>query len=118
MPKVMVLEDETILYQLLHDLLSFEGFEVLEPSGLDTAVDEMRAAKPSALILDVHLKGFNGLDLLDEIRNDKELKGMYVLATSGLDHAQDAKQHGADDFIMKPYMPDELVQLLQNKIRQ
>lgn len=118
MPKVMVLEHEEILYDLLRELLGFEGYEVVKPASLDQLVEAMRQVKPDGVILDVNLNGVSGLDLLDQIRNDKSLKDVYVLATSGMDYAQEARQRGADDFIMKPYMPDELLKLLQEKIQQ
>jgi CheY-like chemotaxis protein len=117
MAKVMVLEDESILRELLRELLGYEGYQVVAPIDPERLLDEMLAEKPDALILDIHLNGINGLDLLEEIRKNPELKDVYVLATSGMNHAHQARQRGADDFIMKPYMPDELMQLLQNKIK-
>jgi CheY-like chemotaxis protein len=117
MPKIMVVEDEKILYELLRDLLGFEGYEVVKPNAPETLLEDMRAMRPDGLILDVYLNGVNGLDFLEGIRQDEALKDIYVLATSGMDHAQEARQRGADDFIMKPYMPDELVQLLQTRMK-
>lgn len=117
MPKrVMVLEDEKTLFDLLHDLLHFEGYEVIKPATLQTVIEDMHTQRPAAVLIDVNLQGANGLDLLDQIRADKDLKGVPVLLTSGLDYRQESLQRGADGFLQKPYMPDELVKLLAQKI--
>lgn len=117
MPKrVMVLEDEPVLLDLLQDLLGIEGFEVVKPAKLDNLVEEMRAEPPDALLIDVNLKGASGLDLLDKIRADAQLKDKYVVMTSGMDYRRESLAHGANDFLMKPYMPDELVKLLKDKL--
>lgn len=112
----MVLEDEKNLYDLLHDLLHFEGYEVIKPESLQTLIEDMHAQQPAAVLIDVNLKGVSGLDLLDQIRADKDLKGVPVLLTSGLDYSRESLQRGADGFLQKPYMPDELVKLLADKI--
>jgi DNA-binding response OmpR family regulator len=115
--RIMVLEDEQTLYELLHDLLGFEGYEVSKPQNLQTLIEEMHAQLPDAMIIDVNLKGVNGLDLLDQIRADEQLKSIPVLLSSGLDYRRESEQRGADGFLMKPYMPDELFQLLKSKIK-
>jgi DNA-binding response OmpR family regulator len=114
----MVLEDDLTLLNLLQSLLGFEGYEVVVLEGFDQVVDDLRTHNPDGLILDIQLDEKNGLDLLDEIREDETLKQPYVLACSGLDYANEARQRGANDFIMKPYMPDDLVKLLKENIKQ
>ena len=113
----MVLEDEALLYELLHDLLHFEGYVVCKPDQLKDVVSEMRADPPVAAIIDVNLKEVNGLDLLDQIRADEKLKSMAVLISSGLDYKQESLKRGADGFLQKPYMPDELVNLLKKTVK-
>jgi len=112
----MVLEDEKTLYGLLHDLLQFEGYEVIQPTTFETLIEDMRTQPPEAVLIDVDLKGVNGLDLLDKIRADEGLKSIPVLLTSGLDYSRESLHRGADGFLQKPYMPDELVKLLAQKI--
>ena len=113
----MVLEDDEILLRLLKDVLKLEGYEVIGLENFENVLPDLREERPQGIILDVQLNGRNGLDFLDEIRQDEALKDIYVLASSGMDYTEEAKQRGADDFIMKPYMPDELIQLLGKKIK-
>lgn len=116
MPKIMVLEDEVILFDLLHDLLKYEGYEVVKPSGQSDIVDELHTVRPEAVLIDVHLKELNGLDLLDRIRQDEQLRDTFVVMSSGIDYQSESIQRGANGFIMKPYMPEELLRLLSGKI--
>lgn len=118
MPKtLMVLEDQPELFQLIKDLLSFEGFEVRSPDELADVVDELRVSPPDAILIDVNLKGANGLDLLTRIRADASLNGLVVLLSSGLDYREESMQRGADGFLMKPYMPADLIQALNDKLQ-
>ncbi|MEX2162548.1 MAG: response regulator [Anaerolineales bacterium] len=117
MPKhVMVLEDEPVLFELLEGLLSLEGYRVSKLASLEHLVPELKTDRPDAVLIDVNLKGANGLDLLGKIRSDQELKGMVVLLTSGADYRQEAEDRGADGFLMKPYMPDDLISVLRQKL--
>lgn len=112
---IMVLEDEEVLYGLLQELLSFEGYQVVKPEKLENLLNEMRLFKPDAVLIDVNLNGVNGLDLLDKIRADKELNKTPVFISSGMDYSQESMRRGADEFLMKPYMPDELTNVLKQK---
>lgn len=110
--RIMVVEDEPILVELLQELLAFEGFEVLLPQSHATVVADLRNEHPQAVLMDVNLDGASGLDLLDQIRADDDLKDIFVVLSSGLDYERESKARGADVFLMKPYMPDDLVKLL------
>jgi len=118
MPKtIMVLEDEPMLFELLHDLLGLEGYQVIKPQSLENVLSEINAERPDAMLIDVNLKDANGLDLLSKIRGTEELKDMVVLLSSGSDYRQESAQRGADGFLMKPYMPDDLLTALKERIK-
>ena len=70
--KVMVLEDEAILVELLQDLLGLEGYEVSKPESAGDLLADLRSTRPDAVLMDVNLKGANGLELLGEIRAEKD----------------------------------------------
>ena len=117
MPKtVMVLEDEPLLFELLHELLGLEGYQVTKPVSMDNILAELSADRPDAVLIDVNLKDANGLDLLSKIRADQELKGLVVLLSSGSDYRQESAQRGADGFLMKPYMPEDLLTALKQNL--
>lgn len=112
MTKVMLIEDDTTMLSLLRTLLEFEAFQVAQlndESELDEILEKMRGEKPDLILLDVHMPGINGFDLLKNLRHDEELKSTRVLMASGMELSLECREAGADGFILKPFMPDELV---------
>lgn len=118
MPKtILVLEDEEILYQLVHDLLSIEGYKVNRLTDFGRLAEELRTNPADAIVADVNLRGANGIELVEALRAQPGFEDVYVLLTSGIDYRQEALQRGAHDFLQKPYMPDELVNLLARRLQ-
>ncbi len=99
------------MLSLLSTLLELEGYEVakVEDENPESIFQELQKNQPDLLLLDVHLRQFNGLDLLRRIKQDSQLNKVKVLMSSGMDFRFECKQAGADDFILKPYMPDALI---------
>ena len=112
--KVMLIEDDRTMRAILTTLLEMEHFNVTSWSGQpgDDILSQVRINRPDVLLLDVHLRDISGLDILRSLRADKELASIHVLMTSGMDLKDQCIEAGADEFLLKPYMPDELIQLL------
>jgi len=112
MPKVALIEDDAVMLSLLQTLLEYEGFETVQLDGMGKVGDivaVLRQAWPDLILMDVHLRQVNGLDLLRELRKDPLLKTVRVLISSGMELSSESSSEGADGFILKPYMPDDLV---------
>jgi DNA-binding response OmpR family regulator len=111
MVKIMLVEDDETMLSLLQTLLRMEGFDVSQAkaSDLERIVSEIKQEKPSLTLIDVHLRQISGLEILKMIRQDAELKELRVLMSSGMDVGHKCLQAGADGFLLKPYMPDELI---------
>lgn len=115
--KVLLIEDDRTMLTLLTTLLRFEGFEVAQlqnDESLEAAIISIQNEEPAVILLDVHLRHWNGLDLLKLIRTTESTRSARVVMSSGIDLSQRCIDQGADDFILKPYMPDDLIR----KIRQ
>jgi CheY-like chemotaxis protein len=113
--KVMLVEDDLTMQAVLRTLLEIEGFQVALSSArhqLDDMVQSIRDANPDVILLDVHLRDFSGYDVVQRIRTDTHLGNMRVIMTSGMDLKDQCMAAGADDFLLKPYMPDELMKKL------
>ena len=112
MPKVLLIEDDATMLILLGTLLEMEGYQVAKIKHEET-VEEllalMRHEKPDAAMIDIHLRHVNGFDLLARARQDPKLKHVRFLMSSGLDVSHECIEAGADDFILKPYTPDDLI---------
>ena len=113
--KVLLVEDDLTMVSLLKTLLKMEGFNVL---ALDTDENVAKAFSdhcPDVLLMDVHLTHQNGLEILDSIRASADGCKARIIMTSGLDVKEDCMRRGADGFILKPFMPDDLIKMLKGK---
>lgn len=113
MAKILLAEDDKTMVSLLKTLLTMEGFEVL---GLDVDADvtaAVRREQPDALFMDVHLGEQSGMQILKEIRSNKDLENLRVVMTSGLDVREQCISSGANAFLLKPFMPDDLIRVLK-----
>ena len=120
MLKVMLIEDDPIMVSLLTTLLDLEGFMVQAPSNhrMEGLLSAIIDGHPQIALVDVNLREGSGIDLVREIRLEPEIKDMRILMSSGLNLKQECMQAGADGFIMKPFMPDELINLIHRTIQQ
>jgi len=116
MPKVLLVEDDLTMVSLLMTLLKMEGFDVV---ALDVDADVpavVRSERPDVLFLDVHLSNQSGLDVISNLRKNKQTRHVRVVMTSGLDMREECLKHGADGFLLKPFMPDDLIKVLKQYI--
>jgi CheY-like chemotaxis protein len=114
--KILVAEDDLTMVALLQTLLKMEGFQVV---ALDADADVPNAVQhehPDLLLLDVHLSQQSGLDILESLRNDRQTRKLPVVMTSGSNVKDECMRRGANDFLMKPYMPDDLIGMLKRNI--
>jgi CheY-like chemotaxis protein len=112
MPKIMLAEDDLTMVTLLKTLLGMEGYQVEALSIDDDVVEAVYKDRPDILLMDVHLPHANGLDVLDQLRKTEATRDLKVVMTSGLNLELECMNHGADDFLLKPYMPDDLLTIL------
>ena len=113
--KVMLVEDDATMQAVLRTLLEIEGYQVaLAPnkSRLDELIQSICDASPDILLLDVHLRDLSGYDVIKRIRDAASIANTRVIMTSGMDVKERCIAAGADDFLLKPYMPDELMNKL------
>lgn len=110
--KLMLIEDDHTMVTLLNTLLRFEGYEVVSPrddDDVETMLAHVREESPDVILMDVHLRQLSGLELLREIRKEPDLSDIYIIMSSGMDLRERCLELGANDFILKPYMPDDLL---------
>ena len=113
MTKVLLAEDDYTMVSLLKTLLNLEGYQVV--SVLDKAgniMDNIRAEMPDVILMDVYLGSVNGMNLVKELRNDEALKNIQIIMASGMNMREACMAAGANEFLLKPYMPDDLLRLL------
>ncbi len=112
MARVLLAEDDVSMLHLLRILLTMEGHEV---SVLDLGADllpAVRSVAPDVLIMDVHLAGKSGMEMLRDLREQEDLRRTAIIMSSGMDLEAETRAAGADAFLLKPYMPDDLIRLV------
>lgn len=118
MPKVMLAEDDATMLSLLSTLLKMEGFETTNLGINEDVLAVVRRDQPDVILLDVNLAQGNGIDFLRQIRQDEELRDIVVIMSSGMPLEQESMQAGAHSFLLKPYMPDTLINAIKKEISQ
>ena len=113
MAKVLLAEDDPTMVALLKTLLKMEGFEVLALDVDSDVTAVVEREKPHALFMDVHLGGRNGMEILEAIRRQHELSNVRIVMTSGLNVKDECISRGANAFLLKPFMPDDLLRELK-----
>lgn len=113
--KIMLVEDDPTMIAVLSTLLEIEGYHVIAPPNktLDEIVQAIRSEQPDTILLDVHLRDVSGYDVIQQVRDDPRLNGTRVVMTSGMDVKEKCIEAGANAFLLKPYMPDELMEKLK-----
>lgn len=105
---MLLAEDDYTMVTLLKTLLKMEGYEVVALDADANVTQAIRTQKPDVLLMDVHLFKQNGLDILETIRTSEDISDVRVLMSSGSNVKEECMQRGADGFLMKPYMPEDL----------
>lgn len=108
--KILLLEDDTLLAQTLHELLQSEGYQVdLVMSG-DEAADATYNNSYDLYIFDINVPDINGLTLLQALREaGDKTPAIFISALVDLSSISKAFEIGADDYIKKPFFPEELL---------
>jgi DNA-binding response OmpR family regulator len=113
MAKVLLAEDDKTMVSLLQILLNMEGYEVLALDVNSDVPSVVQREKPHALFMDVHLGGQSGMEILEAIRKQKDLSDVRIVMTSGLNVKEECINRGANAFLLKPFMPDDLIRALK-----
>jgi len=117
-PLVLAVDDEAAILRLLKLELSGLGFRVITASSADEAVQVVEEHRPDIALLDVVMPGTNGLELLRTLRERWPLPVILVTARDReLDKVRGLEM-GADDYIVKPFGPDEMAARIRAVLRR
>src|SRR5690242_17971692 len=118
MTKILVVDDEPSITNLVSAYLKPEGYEVYTAADGNAGLKAVRAFKPDLIILDVMLPGMDGLELLARLRRESEA---YVIMLTARTEETDkivGLSVGADDYMTKPFSPRELVARIKAALRR
>src|SRR5262249_31271301 len=109
---VMVIEDEKEIRDLVRYNLERAGFRVATAADGEAGLERAFAARPDAVVLDLMLPGRSGLEILRELRGEPATRDVPVVLLTARGAEMDKLlgfEHGADDYITKPFSTRELV---------
>lgn len=110
MYRILICEDEASIRSFLKINFERSGFSVYETDTGEEAVRIAKLEKPDVAILDVMLPGIDGFEVLRQIREENEKIGIIMLTAKGQDTDKiEGLKGGADDYIIKPFNPTELI---------
>ena len=123
MTKVLIVEDELRIRQLLADILLDAGYDVVEAQHGGEGLDKVYAEQPNIILLDVMMPVMDGLQMLEQLKQDPTIQAIPVIMVTAKGQEQDvlrAQELGASDYIFKPWEPDEIeckVKSIESEIR-
>ena len=118
MTTVLVVEDEIEIARVVRDYLDNAGFEVIVVGDGGSAIASVRSAKPDLLVLDLGLPGRDGLDVAREIRRWSNTPIVMLTARGDETDRVVGLELGADDYVVKPFSPKELVARIRAVLRR
>lgn len=117
MKKIVIVEDDNFLMELMARKLSVENFEVVSAFNGEEGLKKIKEEKPDFVLLDIVLPGIDGFEVLEKLKNDKETAGIPVVILSNLGQKDDIEKGfklGAEDFLVKAYFtPGEIVEKIR-----
>lgn len=117
---ILVVEDDTDLQSLLEFTLGNEGFEVVTRDDGASALEYLNSeADPVCIVLDLLMPGIDGMEVLERRSQSPELASIPTIVLTGRDDdevVQRAFDRGADDYVTKPFSPNELIARIQRLV--
>jgi two-component system phosphate regulon response regulator PhoB len=120
-PRILVVEDEVAIQELLRYSLEQSAFEVIVVDSAEEALSEIHAQLPAMVLLDLMLPGMSGVTLAKRLRGEARTRELpIIMVTARADEADRVQglDLGADDYVNKPFSPKELIARIRAVLRR
>jgi len=118
--RILIVDDEPDVLKLAAFRLKKWGYEIITAIDGQMGLDMIRSEKPDLVLLDLRLPNMDGTDVCRQVKNDEALKHIPIIlftATADIAVAETAKEVKADDYIVKPFEPEQLLEKIKNVAR-
>ena len=116
--KILVVDDEISIRQILETRLSIRGYEVILAANGEDALSLFRQEQPNLVILDLMLPKIDGYEVCSEIRKESQVPIIMLTALGDINDRVMGLELGADDYVMKPFSPKELEARIRSVLRR
>src|SRR5512134_880039 len=116
MPKILIVDDDVIITDLMKMLVSMEGHQPTTVNDSTKALEVANSVRPDLITLDLMMPGLSGFELCELLRGDPKFSNIPILIVSARDDIgskERAMSAGATDYVTKPFDADELMQKIQ-----
>lgn len=117
-PRILVVDDDPALAEMLTIVLRGEGFDTTIVGDGSRAVEAFREVRPDLVLLDLMLPGMSGLDVCKVIRGESGIPIIMLTAKTDTVDVVLGLESGADDYVMKPFKPKELTARIRARLRR
>lgn len=116
--RILVVDDDPALAEMLTIVLRGEGFDTAVVADGNKAIPALRELKPDLVLLDLMLPGMNGIDVCKGIRAESGVPIVMLTAKTDTVDVVLGLESGADDYVVKPFKPKELVARVRARLRR
>jgi len=116
--KILVVDDEVTIREVIRRYLERDGFEVMEAADGDAALDVVEEMEPDLVVLDLMLPGLDGLSLTRRLREYSAVPVIMLTAKGAVEDRIQGLELGADDYVVKPFDPKELASRVRAVLRR
>lgn len=117
-PTILIVDDDPKLTEMLRRTLAYEGYRVLTAADGLRAVEQARANRPDLVVLDWLLPGQDGIAVARELRAEGGVPILMLTARDAVDDRVEGLDSGADDYLVKPFAPPELLARIRALLRR
>ena len=121
MSRVLIIEDEIDILENVSELLALEGFDILTASNGFEGVKVALAHQPDLIVSDIKMPELDGYGVLLELRNDPRTSTtpfIFLTARADRESMRHGMELGADDYLMKPFEPQELIKAVRTRLQK
>jgi signal transduction histidine kinase len=119
MPKILIIEDEPIIREMLVELLELEKYQCFSAENGKAGVDAAKTHLPDLIVCDIKMPEMNGHEVLNELQKDQLTSTIPFIFLSAMVDKKDLRKGmnlGADDYITKPFDPDDLIDAIKIRL--
>jgi DNA-binding response OmpR family regulator len=119
MARILVVDDEPDILELARVILKSKGYEVITANDGQEALEKVSVSKPDLIILDILMPRMNGFEVCKKLKSDQETASIPILMFTVLGRDKDREQGlkaGADDYLVKPFSAEELINIIKNRL--